>query len=65
MTGKSRVLAAVYGGGKHRWRLQADFTLTDAEMAEIAALDKGVRYYHRTDEQLIQFAGWKPAFEVK
>ena len=27
MTGKSRVLAAVYGGGKHAWRLQGDFTL--------------------------------------
>ena len=27
MTGKSRVLAAVYGGGKHLWRLQGDFTL--------------------------------------
>ena len=27
MIGKSRVLAAVYGGGKHRWRLQGDFTL--------------------------------------
>ena len=27
MTGKSRVLAAVYGGGKHGWRLQDDFTL--------------------------------------
>ena len=27
MTGKSRVLAAVYGGGKHTWRLQGDFTL--------------------------------------
>ena len=27
MTGKSRVLAAVYGGGKHNWRLQGDFTL--------------------------------------
>ncbi len=27
LTGKSRVLAAVYGGGKHRWRLQGDFTL--------------------------------------
>ena len=27
MTGKSRVLAAVYGGGKHGWRLQGDFTL--------------------------------------
>lgn len=27
MVGRSRVLAAVYGGGKHRWRLQGDFTL--------------------------------------
>ena len=27
MTGKSRVLAAVYGGGKNMWRLQGDFTL--------------------------------------
>ena len=27
MTGKSRVLAAVYGGGKRAWRLQGDFTL--------------------------------------
>ena len=27
MTGQSRVLAAVYGGGKHSWRLQGDFTL--------------------------------------
>ena len=40
-----------------------DFTLTDAEMAEIAKLDKGVRYYHRTDAQLDQFAAWKPGFE--
>ena len=42
-----------------------DFTLTGEEMAEIAKLDKGVRYYHRTDEQLVQFAGWRPAFEEK
>ena len=27
MTGKSRVLATVYGGGKHLWRLRGDFTL--------------------------------------
>ncbi len=40
-----------------------DFTLTDEEMAEIAKLDKNERYYHRTDEQLVQFAGWKPDFE--
>ena len=40
-----------------------DFTLSDEEMAEIAKLDKGVRYYHRTDEQLVQFALWRPEFE--
>lgn len=40
-----------------------DFTLTDEEMAKIAELDKGERYYHRTDEQLAGFAGWAPAFE--
>ncbi len=27
MIGKSRVLAAVYRGGKHSWRLRGDFTL--------------------------------------
>ena len=27
MIGKSRVLAAVYGGGRHKWRLRGDFTL--------------------------------------
>lgn len=27
MVGKSKVLAAVYGGGKNRWRLRGDFTL--------------------------------------
>ena len=27
MIGMSRVLAAVYGGGKHSWRLRGDFTL--------------------------------------
>ena len=27
MTGKSRIVAAVYGGGKGSWRLQGDFTL--------------------------------------
>ena len=40
-----------------------DFELTDDELKEIAKLDKGVRYYNRTDEQLIQFAAWKPEFE--
>ena len=40
-----------------------DFKLTDEEMAEIAKLDKNERYYHRTDAQLVQFAGWKPDYE--
>ena len=40
-----------------------DFSLTDSEMAEIAKLDSDTRYYHRTDEQLRQFAGWQPAYE--
>ena len=40
-----------------------DFALTEDEMAQIAALNKGVRYYHRTDEQLRQFAAWRPSFE--
>lgn len=41
-----------------------DFKLTDEEMERIAALDKGERYYHRTDEQLKGFAAWKPEFEA-
>ena len=40
-----------------------DFRLTDEEMAEIAKLDKGVRYYTRTDEMLASFAAWRPEFE--
>ena len=42
-----------------------DFTLTDEDMENIAKLDKGVRYYNRTDGQLIQFASWKPEFEER
>ena len=40
-----------------------DFKLTDEEMAEIAKLDCGRRYYNRTDEQLKQFAAWQPQYE--
>ena len=29
--GKSRVLAAVYGGGKHSWRLRGEFSLRKEE----------------------------------
>ena len=40
-----------------------DFRLTEDEMNEIASLNKGVRYYHRNDEQLAGFAKWRPEFE--
>ena len=40
-----------------------DFKLTDEEMNQIAKLNKGVRYYHRTDEQLAGFAAWQPEYE--
>lgn len=42
-----------------------DFVLTGQEMEEIAALDRDMRYYHRTEEQLVQFAAWRPSFEAK
>ena len=40
-----------------------DFELTDEEMAGIAKLDKGIRYYNGTDEQLAGYAAWKPDYE--
>ena len=40
-----------------------DFTLTEEEMAEIAKLDQGKRYYYRNEEQLKQFAGYQPQYE--
>ncbi len=40
-----------------------NFKLTDDEMAEIAKLNKGVRYYIRTDEALAGFAAWQPEYE--
>ena len=42
-----------------------DFSLTDDEMAEIAKLNKDVRYYNRTAAQLVQFAAWQPTYEGK
>ena len=42
-----------------------DFTLTEAEMAEIAKLENGIRYYNRTDAQLAGFAAWRPTYEKK
>ncbi len=40
-----------------------DFTLTEEDMAEIAQLNKGVRYYTRTDAALAGFASWQPEYE--
>ena len=42
-----------------------DFSLTEAEMAEIAKLNSGKRYYTRTEEALTMFAGWHPAYEAE
>ena len=42
-----------------------DFTLTEEEMAKVATLDSGSRYYRRTEEQLVQFAAWNPPFEER
>lgn len=42
-----------------------DFSLTEAEMAEIAKLNNGKRYYTRTEEALDRFAGWRPAYEAE
>ena len=38
-------------------------TLVVMKNGKIVQLDKNERYYHRTDEQLVQFANWKPEFE--
>ena len=40
-----------------------DFTLTDGEMAQIAKLNKGVRYYNGTEEDLARYAMWQPTYE--
>ena len=40
-----------------------DFRLTDDEMAEIAKLNKNVRYYNGTETQLASYAAWQPEYE--
>lgn len=40
-----------------------DFSLTDGEMDEISALDKGVRYYTSTQEMLDGYAKWNPPID--
>lgn len=40
-----------------------DFELSNEDMKEIASLEKSTTIYHRTDEQLQQFALWHPDVE--
>ena len=40
-----------------------DFRLTEEEMAEIAKLNSGKRYYTRTNEALNSYAAWQPVYE--
>ena len=40
-----------------------DFELTDEDMQKIAKINKNVRYYNRTDSQLVQFKNWGPDFD--
>lgn len=42
-----------------------NFELTKDEMNEISKINKNVRYYNRTDEQLDHFAKWQPEYEVR
>lgn len=42
-----------------------DFKLTDEEMAEIARLDKNVRYYNATPEQVAAYATMAPDFDAQ
>ncbi len=42
-----------------------DFTLTDVEMAEISKLNRGKRYYTRTEAALAHFAEWHPTYEAE
>lgn len=39
--------------------------VTKDEMNEISKINKNVRYYNRTDEQLDHFAKWQPEYEVR
>lgn len=40
-----------------------DFELTTDEMRKISKLNKGIRYYNGTEEQLEGFAKWQPQYE--
>ena len=40
-----------------------NITLNNGITCPVIGLDKGERYYHRTDEHLAGFAAWRPTFE--
>lgn len=40
-----------------------DFTLTEAEMKQIESLNKGIRYYNSTPQQVEQYAHYYPAID--
>ena len=42
-----------------------DFELTCDEMNKIAELNKGVRYYTRTEEHLKQLGAFVPTYEME
>ena len=42
-----------------------DFELTSDEMNEISKLNKGIRYYNGTQEDLDRYASWQPEYEKK
>jgi len=42
-----------------------DFALTENEMAQIAALDKNLRYYNGTPEQIAGYKAWAPDFDAQ
>lgn len=58
----------VIPGSKNKEHIKAnadifDFELTSEEMNKIASLNKGVRYYNGTEEQLQGYASWHPTYE--
>ena len=42
-----------------------DFALTPEEMARIANLDKGIRYYNGTPEQVASYKAFAPDFDAQ
>ena len=42
-----------------------DFELTSEEMAEIAKINKNVRYYNGTPEMIASYKQWAPDFDAQ